>query len=95
LSHPDMENCAYVAMPGPLLGEKICTFIVAEENAKMILESMNNFLLNDQKIAKFKLLEPLELLDALPLANVGKVNKKQLWEIIAGKIEQERNYGKR
>ena len=50
------------------------------------LNSLNEFLLDERKIAKFKLPERLELLDALPLTHVGKVNKKRLREIIAAKI---------
>ena len=48
--------------------------------------TMVEFLLDERKIAKFKLPERVELIDALPLTNVGKVNKKGLREIIAAKI---------
>lgn len=86
LSHPDIDNCAYVAMPDPVLGEKACAFVVLMPGQEMTIDSLNEFLLDERKIAKFKLPERLELLDALPLTHVGKVNKKRLREIIAAKI---------
>ena len=43
-----------------------------------------------KQIAKFKLPERLELVDALPLTNVGKVNKKRLREMIAAKLEEKK-----
>ena len=89
LAHPDVDTCAYVAMPDPLLGEKACAYVVLRAEKEMTLESLNGFLLNDRKIAKFKLPERLELVEALPLTNVGKVNKKRLREMIATKIEAE------
>lgn len=94
LAHSDVDNCAYVAMPDPVLGEKACAYVVLRPGKEMDLDSLNRFLLEERKIAKFKLPERLEVLDALPLTNVGKVNKKQLRRMIAEKIEQERNHGK-
>jgi 2,3-dihydroxybenzoate-AMP ligase len=90
LAHPDVDNCAYVAMPDPILGEKACAFVVLLPEKEMTLESLNEFLLDERKIAKFKLPERLELLDALPLTHVGKVNKKRLREMIAAKMEEEK-----
>ena len=44
----------------------------------------------EQGMAKYKLPERLERIDALPLTNVGKVAKQQLREDIAGKLTRER-----
>ncbi len=30
LAHPKVENCAYVAMPDPVLGEKGCAFVLTK-----------------------------------------------------------------
>jgi 2,3-dihydroxybenzoate-AMP ligase len=51
------------------------------------LRELCQFLLEDRKIAKFKLPEHLEQIEALPLTNVGKVTKKLLREMIAAKIK--------
>lgn len=89
LAHPDVDNCAYVAMPDPVLGEKACAFVVLLPGKEMLLESLNGFLINEQKIAKFKLPERLELVGSLPLTPVGKVNKKKLRSVIAERLQKE------
>ncbi len=89
LAFPKVLNCAYVAMPDPLLGEKSCLFAVAKEGETLSQEELNDFLVNDRKIAKFKLPERLELVDQLPLTHVGKINKKELRSIIADKLKEE------
>ncbi len=90
LSHPAVANCAYVAMPDSLLGERACVYVIARPNLEITLQSLNQFLLNERKIAKFKLPERLELIDAFPLTAVGKVNKNALRQMIAERIEQEK-----
>jgi len=94
LAHPDVANCAYVAMPDALLGERVCVYVIPRPGANITLQSLNDFLLNERKIAKFKLPERLELVDAFPLTAVGKVNKKELRQMIADKIGQESQSGK-
>jgi 2,3-dihydroxybenzoate-AMP ligase len=89
LAFSKVQNCAYVAMPDPLLGEKSCLFAVAKKGETLSQEELNDFLVNDRKIAKFKLPERLELVDQLPLTHVGKINKKELRRIIADKLKGE------
>ena len=43
----------------------------------------------DKQIAKFKLPERLEIVDELPLTNVGKVSKRELKIDIEEKIKRE------
>ena len=90
LAHNDVDICAYVAMPDTVLGERACAFVVLKPEKQMNLESLNEFLLNERKIAKFKLPERLEIVDELPLTNVGKINKKKLREIITAKLNEEK-----
>jgi len=89
LAFTKLLNCAYVAMPDPILGEKACLFAVTRGGEKISLEELNNFLVNERKIAKFKLPERLELMDQLPQTHVGKINKKELRRIIADKLKEE------
>ena len=91
LAHPDVDNCAYVAMPDPLLGERACAYVVLRPDKKLNLQRLNTFLLEERKIAKFKLPERLELIDALPLTHVGKVNKVALRAMILSKLEAEKS----
>lgn len=83
IAHPAVLNCAVVAMPDQLFGEKCCAFVTLVPKALLTLEDLCGFLLRERKIARFKLPERLEILDALPVTNVGKINKKALREIIA------------
>ncbi|UCG63678.1 MAG: AMP-binding protein [Deltaproteobacteria bacterium] len=89
LAYPKLLNCAYVAMPDPLLGEKPCLFAVAKGGETFSLKELNDFLVYERKIAKYKLPERLELLDHLPLTHVGKVNKKELRRIITERLKEE------
>jgi len=72
-----------------VLQERVCAFIVLKPGKELTLAELNRFLLEERRIAKFKLPERLELLDALPLTNVGKLNKVALREMIATKLKLE------
>jgi 2,3-dihydroxybenzoate---[aryl-carrier protein] ligase len=90
LAHPQVESCACVAMPDPMLGERTCAYVIPSPGSELTLEGLNEFLLNERKIAKFKLPERLELVDAFPVTPVGKLSKKTLREMIAARVEAER-----
>lgn len=83
LAHPGVLNCGVVSMPDPLLGEKACAYVVLSPETSLTLAGLCDFLTRERKIARFKLPERLETVEALPLTNVGKVNKKALREHIA------------
>lgn len=89
LAHPTVLNCGVVAMPDPLLGEKACACVVVSPGASMSLDGLCDFLTDERKIARYKLPERLEVVEALPLTNVGKVNKKALREAVAAKMGQQ------
>ncbi len=89
LAHPQVDNCAYVAMPDPVMGERACAFVTLKNGTGFALKDLNVFLENERRIARFKLPERLEILDTLPLTNVGKVNKKALRETIAKQLDLE------
>ena len=87
LANSQVNICACVAMPDPVLGEKVCVFVVLKPGKELTLAELNRFLLEERRIAKYKLPERLELLDTLPLTNVGKLNKVALRAAIAAKLE--------
>ena len=73
--HPDVADCRVVAMPDPMYGEKACAFLILREDCPApTVASLGAFLLQTG-IAKFKLPERVEVLDAFPLTRVGKVDK--------------------
>ena len=78
LKHPAVVNVAVVAMPDAVLGERACAFVVPRGDATPTLADLTRFLLDECRIAKFKLPERLELRDRLPVTAVGKISKKDL-----------------
>lgn len=79
LKHPAVREVACVRMPDPEMGERVCVFVVpADESSPPQLETLCAFMLQ-RGLARFKLPERLETIDALPLNPAGnKVNKRAL-----------------
>jgi 2,3-dihydroxybenzoate-AMP ligase len=88
LGHPKVLNTAVVAMPDSVYGEKSCAYIIVHPGKTLELEELKGFLLQKQ-IAKFKLPERIELVEAFPLTSVGKISKKDLRKQIAEKLSRE------
>jgi 2,3-dihydroxybenzoate-AMP ligase len=89
LTHPAVQNVACVPMPDPILGERMCAYVILRPSCALTLEQLVTFLMNEE-IAKHKLPERLEIVDEFPLSPFGKVSKKDLTERIALKLKNER-----
>jgi 2,3-dihydroxybenzoate-AMP ligase len=86
LSHPAVLNVACVPMPDPVLGERMCAFVIPKPGRSLTLQGLTSFL-TEKGLAKFKLPERLELTDDLPLSKFGKVAKNVLTKQVAEKIQ--------
>ncbi len=86
LSHPAVLNVACVPMPDPVLGERMCAFVIPKPGRTLTLKELTAFLL-DKGLAKFKLPERLELTDDLPLSKFGKVAKNVLTKQLAESVQ--------
>jgi len=86
LSHPAVLNVACVPMPDPVLGERMCAFVIPKPGRTLTLQVLTSFL-TEKGLAKFKLPERLELTDDLPLSKFGKVAKNVLTKQVAEKIQ--------
>ena len=86
LSHPAVLNVACVPMPDPVLGERMCAFVIPKPGRALTLKELTAFLL-DKGLAKFKLPERLELTDDLPLSKFGKVAKNVLTKQLAESVQ--------
>ena len=75
-AHPGVRAAAVVPLPDRRLGEKICAFIVAKGEAPSL--SQLRELLRERGLADYKLPDRLEVVDALPQTNVGKIDKRRL-----------------
>jgi len=88
MGHPSVLTTAVVAMPDPIFGEKSCAYVILHPGKTLQFEALKEFLMNKQ-IAKFKLPERLEVVEAFPLTSVGKISKVALRKDIAEKLESE------
>jgi 2,3-dihydroxybenzoate-AMP ligase len=84
-AHPKVKVVALVAMADPLFGERACACVVTQPGASLTLDELVAFL-REQRIASFKLPERLELMSEFPISPVGKILKRQLREIVEGRI---------
>ncbi|HEX9145304.1 MAG TPA: AMP-binding protein [Candidatus Binatia bacterium] len=88
LAHPAVQNVACVPMPDPILGERMCAYLILRQGHVLTLKELTAFLLKEE-IAKHKLPERLEMLEDFPLSPFGKVSKKDLTERITLNLREE------
>lgn len=77
--HPLIKEASVVGVPDEMYGHQACAFIITEEDDLDLL-TVNSFL-KETGLADYKRLDSLYILEAFPLTNVGKVNKKKLTEM--------------
>jgi len=83
---PEVEQVAAVAMPDPVLGERVCVYVVPRAGAALDLTAIRGAL-QAREIAAYKLPERLVLVPELPQTKVGKIDKKALRADIADRLE--------
>jgi 2,3-dihydroxybenzoate-AMP ligase len=81
----DVTMAAAIAMPDPVLGEKLCLYITIKPGTEVTLEQIQD-LLRRTGVAAFKIPEHLVVVDELPTTKVGKINKKDLRADIAERL---------
>jgi acyl-coenzyme A synthetase/AMP-(fatty) acid ligase len=86
--HPQVRDVAVVGMPDPVLGERVCAFVVPQPGCAPTVEDFQRYLA-ERAVAKFKWPERVELLDAMPLGPGGKTQKMKLRELLQTKMAQE------
>jgi 2,3-dihydroxybenzoate-AMP ligase len=87
--HPAVAEMALVAMPDPRLGERGCAYVVPRDPRNPPALADICAYLEAAGLAKYKWPERLELIDALPRTQVGKVSKVTLRANISAKLENE------
>ncbi len=85
---PQVRRCAAVAMPDPVLGERICVYVVTDGSTAVTLDDLRAAVL-DQGAARFKLPEHLVIVDELPFTKVGKIDKRSLREDIVERLARD------
>ena len=87
--HPDVADVRVVAMPDPVYGEKACAYLIMHAGRPLPdVRALGAFLLGFD-IAKYKLPERVEAIDAFPLTRVGKADKARLRAMIAETLAAE------
>ena len=87
--HPDIADVRVVAMPDAFYGEKACAYVIMHAGRPLpSLEELGEFLIG-KGIAKYKIPERIETVDAFPLTRVGKVDKAKMRAMIAEKLAEE------
>jgi acyl-coenzyme A synthetase/AMP-(fatty) acid ligase len=92
--HDSVRDVAVVGMPDPVLGERVCAYVVPAVGKSPDVGEFQA-LLEARGIAKFKWPERVELVDEMPLGPGGKIQKMVLRERIAKRLEEEADIGRR
>jgi cyclohexanecarboxylate-CoA ligase len=79
VTHATVAEAACVAMPDPVMGEKVCAFVIPAPGGRPTLEAVRTHLAA-RGLARFKLPERLEIRASLPRTASGKVQKSPLRE---------------
>jgi 2,3-dihydroxybenzoate-AMP ligase len=87
--HPAVAETALVGMPDPRLGERSCAYVVPQDPQNPPALADICAYLEAEGLAKYKWPERLELIDALPRTQVGKISKVTLRADIGAKLEHE------
>jgi 2,3-dihydroxybenzoate-AMP ligase len=82
---PAVSQVAAVAMPDPVLGERVCVYVVPRPGATATLDDVRR-IMEEAGVASFKRPDALVIVDRLPATNVGKIDKKALRADIAERL---------
>lgn len=76
LEHPEVMDCAVIAVPDDKWGERPLAMLVLNESARMDSEVLRKHLLN--RFAKWQLPDAFIVVPRLPRTSVGKVSRRSL-----------------
>ncbi|WP_324786593.1 (2,3-dihydroxybenzoyl)adenylate synthase [Streptomyces sp. H51] len=85
---PAVSQVAAVAMPDPVLGERVCVYAVLRPGTSLTLEEVRTAM-EEIGVARFKLPERLVIVEKLLSTKVGKIDKKALRTDIASRLAAE------
>lgn len=87
LSHPGIANVAVIGIPDKEMGESVCAYIQPVPGVTLDPEEIKA-LIESKGASKLLLPERFEFIDALPMTEAGKHDKKALREDIKRRIGQ-------
>ena len=77
LAHPRIAMAAVVAMPDPVVGERVCAYVVTDDGANLSVEELASFL-SAKGVSKAMWPERVVVIAELPRAAGAKVAKAEL-----------------
>ena len=80
--HPSIMEGAVASYPDPVLGERICAFVVLHEGHTFSIDQLREFL-GTLGVAKYKWPERLETISALPRNVMNKIDRQELQKKIS------------
>jgi non-ribosomal peptide synthetase component E (peptide arylation enzyme) len=75
-NHPSVEAVAIVGAPDETLGEIGVAFVVCRPGKALALDELRSFV--GAQVARYKVPDRLEVIEAMPLTPVGKIKKAAL-----------------
>jgi non-ribosomal peptide synthetase component E (peptide arylation enzyme) len=88
--HPDVACVAVVAMPDPVMGERVCAYIQPRAGTAPTFDGIVAFL-RAEKASVLALPERIEFIEAMPYTPAQKIDKNALREDIRRKLAAEAN----
>ena len=89
VAHPDVKAVAVIAMPDPLMGERVCAYIQPKAEAQLTFEGIISFL-KEKKASVLQFPERMEFIQDMPLTAAEKIDKKVLRADIQEKLAAEK-----
>ncbi len=75
-AHPKVSEVAVIGVPDPALGERVKAYIIPRPDQSLCADEIKDFL--QDKIARYKMPEFIEITDNIPRNPTGKILKKEL-----------------
>lgn len=91
LGHPRVAMAAVVAMPDPIVGERVCAYVVTSDGADLGVDELGQFL-DSRGVSKSMWPERIVRVDELPRGSGAKIGKAELRADIERRLEAERTH---
>jgi 2,3-dihydroxybenzoate-AMP ligase len=88
MEYDGIVAAAVVPVPDPVLGQKICACLKVGDSSAPSLTDLKRHCL-ERGLAEYKIPDRVELMAALPLTHLGKIDKKALESRLAGNADHQ------